>query len=44
MAQLQVKAYYGVPEDIRDKALTFLDDDLVESLDAFGHCIGEAQS
>ena len=35
-------AYYGVPEDIRAKALTFLDDDLVESLDAFERCIGDA--
>ena len=35
-------AYYGVPEDICAKALTFLDDDLVESLDAFEHCIGVA--
>ena len=35
-------AYYGVSEDIRAKALTFLDGDLVESLDAFEHCIGDA--
>lgn len=37
-------AYYGVPEDIRAKALTFLVPDLSETLDAFGHCIGEARS
>ena len=35
-------AYYGVPEDICAKTLTFLDDDLIESLDAFEHCIGVA--
>ena len=35
-------AYYGVPEDICAKALTFLDDDLVESFYAFEHCIGVA--
>ena len=35
-------AYYGVPDEISAKAMTFLDHDLAESLDAFEHCIGVA--
>ena len=37
-------AYYSVPQDICAKAHTFLVPRLVETLDAFEHCIGEACS
>ena len=37
-------AYYGVPQDIHAKIHTFLTPDLIETLDAFGHCIGETRS
>lgn len=35
-------AYYGVPDEISAKAMTFLTSDLVETLDGFEHGIGVA--
>ena len=37
-------AYYGVPDNIRTKAMSFLVPNLAETLDAFEHCIGEVRS
>ena len=36
-------AYYGIPEDVYAKTLTFLTPDLVETLNEFEHCIGDAR-
>jgi type I restriction enzyme M protein len=36
-------AYYGVPDEICAKAMTFLTSDLVETLDGFEHGIGAAR-